>query len=96
MIASFSVEKGAAFMSAASISRRDILVGGSALAASAIILPREARAARPVIAVWESEVAITDPHATLGAPRAQRIPESLSEGPILSATWGCGGFGPRS
>ena len=31
-----------------------------------------------------------------GAPKTQRTSESLSEGPILSATWGYGGFGPRS
>ena len=31
----------------------------------------------------------------LGAARAERMPESLSERPILSATWGYGGFGPE-
>ena len=31
----------------------------------------------------------------LGALRAQRTPESLSEGPNLSATWDYGGFGPK-
>lgn len=49
-------------MTQTSIGRRTILAGGSALAASGIIRPREARAARPVVAVWESEVVILDPH----------------------------------
>ena len=31
----------------------------------------------------------------LGAPRAERSAQSLSEGQILSATWGYGGFGPK-
>jgi len=49
-------------MSTPSIGRRGILAGGSALAAAGIIRPREARAARPVVAVLESEVVILDPH----------------------------------
>ncbi len=49
-------------MSITSIGRRGILAGGSALAAAGIIRPREARAARPVVAVLESEVVILDPH----------------------------------
>ena len=49
-------------MSTASIGRRGIMAGGTALAASGIIRPREARAARPVVAVLESEVVILDPH----------------------------------
>jgi peptide/nickel transport system substrate-binding protein len=49
-------------MSTTAIGRRGILAGGTALAASGIIRPREARAAKPVIAVLESEVVIFDPH----------------------------------
>lgn len=44
------------------LGRRTLLAGGTALAAAGIIRPREARAARPVVAVWESEVVILDPH----------------------------------
>ncbi len=46
------------------IGRRGILAGGTALAAAGIIRPREARAAKPVVAVWESEVVILDPYMT--------------------------------
>ena len=49
-------------MTKSAIGRRGILAGSSALAASGIIRPREARAAKPVVAVWESEVVILDPH----------------------------------
>ena len=38
-------------MTHSAIGRRGILAGGSALAASGIIRPREARAAKPVVAV---------------------------------------------
>lgn len=44
------------------IGRRGILTGGTALAAATIIRPRPAHAAKPVIAVLESEVVILDPH----------------------------------
>jgi peptide/nickel transport system substrate-binding protein len=44
------------------IGRRGLLAGGTGLAAATIIRPREARAAKPVVAVWESEVVILDPH----------------------------------
>ena len=51
-------------MTTGTIKRRTILAGGPALAAAAIIRPREARAAKPVVAVWESEVVILDPYMT--------------------------------
>ncbi|MCC6717225.1 MAG: ABC transporter substrate-binding protein [Acetobacteraceae bacterium] len=51
-------------MRQARVGRRGIMVGGTALAAASIIRPREARAAKPVIAVWESEAVILDPYAT--------------------------------
>lgn len=44
------------------LNRRGILAGSAALATASIIRPREARAARPVVAVWESEAVILDPH----------------------------------
>src|SRR6478735_12025960 len=42
--------------------RRATLAGGAALAAAALIRPREARAAKGLTVVWESEVTILDPH----------------------------------
>ena len=46
------------------VGRRGVLAGGATLAAAGIIRPREARAAKPVVAVWESEVVILDPYLT--------------------------------
>jgi peptide/nickel transport system substrate-binding protein len=54
-------------MSRTAIGRRGILAGGSALAASGIIRPREARASKPVTVVLESEVVIFDPHMITAA-----------------------------
>jgi peptide/nickel transport system substrate-binding protein len=51
-------------MTQPAIGRRGIIAGGTALAAAGIIRPREARAAKPIVAVWESEVVILDPHVT--------------------------------
>ncbi len=47
--------------------RRGILAGGAALAASGIIRPPEARAARALDVVLESEVVILDPHVITAA-----------------------------
>src|SRR6185295_8271019 len=44
------------------LGRRTTLAGGAALAAASLIRPREARAARGLTVVWESEVTILDPH----------------------------------
>ncbi len=51
-------------MSQSGIGRRGLIAGTGGLAAAAIIRPREARAARPVVAVLESEVVILDPYMT--------------------------------
>src|SRR5215475_636309 len=44
--------------------RRAVLAGSAAVAAASLIRPREARAARGMTVVWESEVTILDPHFT--------------------------------
>ena len=49
------------------LGRRFVLGGGSALTAAAILRPREARAARSIPVVLESEVVIFDPHFTTAA-----------------------------
>src|SRR6185437_8542514 len=46
------------------LGRRTTLAGGAALAAASLIRPREARAAKGLTVVWESEVTILDPHFT--------------------------------
>ncbi|HSI01613.1 MAG TPA: ABC transporter substrate-binding protein, partial [Reyranella sp.] len=46
------------------LQRRATLAGGAALAAASLIRPREARAAKAMTVVWESEVTILDPHFT--------------------------------
>ena len=47
-----------------SLGRRSVLAGGTALAAAGLIRPHEARAARPMTVVLESEVKIWDPYFT--------------------------------
>lgn len=47
--------------------RRAVLAGGGAVAAASLIRPREARAAKGMTVVWESEVTILDPHFTTAA-----------------------------
>src|SRR5690242_19744261 len=42
--------------------RRSALAGGAALAAASLVRPREARAAKALTVVLESEVTILDPH----------------------------------
>lgn len=49
------------------IARRSLLAGGTALAASGLIRPREARAAKALNIVLESEVVILDPHVITAA-----------------------------
>lgn len=49
------------------LGRRATLAGGTALAAASLIRPREARAAKGLTVVWESEVTILDPHFTTAA-----------------------------
>jgi len=44
--------------------RRTTLAGGAALAVASLSRPREARAAKGMTVVWESEVTILDPHIT--------------------------------
>src|SRR3954465_1163932 len=44
--------------------RRAVLAGGVALSAASLIRPREARAAKGLTVVLESEVTILDPHFT--------------------------------
>ena len=44
------------------LGRRTTLAGGAALAAASLIRSREARAAKAVTVVLESEVTILDPH----------------------------------
>ena len=46
------------------ISRRGVLAAGSAVAAGGVLLPGTARAAKPVVAVFDAEAVILDPHAT--------------------------------
>src|SRR5881394_4223765 len=46
----------------ARLGRRTTLAGGAALAAASLIRPREARAAKGLTVVLESEVTILDPH----------------------------------
>ena len=46
------------------LGRRTALAGGVALASASLIRPREARAAKGLTVVLESEVTILDPHAT--------------------------------
>src|SRR5262245_4870419 len=48
-------------------SRRTALVGGAALATASLIRPREARAAKALTVVLESEATILDPHFTTAA-----------------------------
>lgn len=47
--------------------RRSMVAGGAALTAAALVRPREARAARTMTVVLESEVTILDPHFTTAA-----------------------------
>ncbi|MBN9088957.1 MAG: ABC transporter substrate-binding protein [Reyranella sp.] len=47
--------------------RRAVLAGSAAVAAASLIRPREARAAKGMTVVWESEVTILDPHFTTAA-----------------------------
>ncbi len=54
-------------MSVMETSRRGVLAGGAAIAASGIIRPREARAERQLNLVLESEVVILDPYMTTAA-----------------------------
>lgn len=49
------------------LGRRTALAGGVALASASLIRPREARAAKGLTVVLESEVTILDPHATTAA-----------------------------
>ncbi len=49
------------------INRRSALAGGAALTAASLIRPREARAAKGLTVVLESEVTIFDPHFTTAA-----------------------------
>ena len=42
--------------------RRTAIVGGAALATASLVRPREARAAKAMTVVLESEVTILDPH----------------------------------
>jgi peptide/nickel transport system substrate-binding protein len=49
------------------LGRRATLAGGTVLAAASLIRPREARAAKGLTVVWESEVTILDPHFTTAA-----------------------------
>jgi peptide/nickel transport system substrate-binding protein len=49
------------------LGRRATLAGGAALATASLIRPREARAAKGLTVVWESEVTILDPHFTTAA-----------------------------
>src|SRR6185437_10955216 len=44
--------------------RRTTLAGGATLAVASLLQPREARAAKGMTVVWESEVTILDPHIT--------------------------------
>src|SRR5215831_11821587 len=44
------------------VGRRGTLAGGAALAGASLIRPREARAAKAMTVVLESEVTILDPH----------------------------------
>src|SRR5580698_1415355 len=46
------------------LGRRTTLAAGAALAAASLIRPRQARAAKAMTVVWESEVTIIDPHFT--------------------------------
>ena len=45
-----------------SVGRRGTLAGGAALAGATLTRPREARAAKAMTVVLESEVTILDPH----------------------------------
>ena len=47
-----------------SLGRRGVLAAGSAAVGSGLLLPRRAHAAKPLVAVFDAEVVITDPHAT--------------------------------
>jgi peptide/nickel transport system substrate-binding protein len=51
----------------AGLGRRTTMVGGAVLAAASLIRPREARAAKGMTVVLESEVTIFDPHYTTAA-----------------------------
>src|SRR6185437_16862137 len=46
------------------LGRRTVVVGGAALATAGLVRPREAKAAKALTVVLESEVAILDPHFT--------------------------------
>ncbi|MEI8144169.1 MAG: ABC transporter substrate-binding protein [Alphaproteobacteria bacterium] len=49
------------------VARRDVLLGGATLASAAVLGTREARAAKSLTVVLESEVTIFDPHFTTAA-----------------------------
>src|SRR5262245_21875004 len=49
-------------MRASGVGRRTAMVGGAALATASLVGPREARAAKSLTVVLESEVTILDPH----------------------------------
>lgn len=51
-------------MKKADIGRRSVVAGGSAVAIGSMLLPRAAHAAKPVVAVFDAEAVILDPHAT--------------------------------
>lgn len=55
------------YMRTIGLGRRTALAGGVALAGASLIRPREARAAKGLTVVLESEVTILDPHATTAA-----------------------------
>ena len=54
-------------MPVAGFGRRSVMMGGTALATAALIRPRQARAAKALTVVLESEVTILDPHFTTAA-----------------------------
>jgi peptide/nickel transport system substrate-binding protein len=59
--------KGKINMRSIGLGRRTALAGGVALASASLIRSREARAAKGLTVVLESEVTILDPHATTAA-----------------------------